>query len=248
VWRVNRVASTGSTNADLAALAAEGEPEGYVLVADQQTAGRGRLGRSWESPPGSSLSVSFLLRPVTVPSSSWPWLPLLVGVAAADAVDAAVADAVHAASGLDVGLKWPNDVLRDGAKLAGILVERTETSDGPAAVAGIGMNITAAPEGAASLADVGVSRDDVLDSLMSRLAERYRAWRGNPSAPELATAYRARCDTIGREIQAHLPGGETLTGRAIEIDDAGRLVIETEGRTRAIGAGEVVHVRPVSGA
>jgi hypothetical protein len=115
-------------------------------------------------------------------------------------------------------------------------------------VPGIGMNITAAPEGAASLADVGVSRDDVLDSLMSRLAERYRAWRGNPSAPELATAYRARCDTIGREIQAHLPGGETLTGRAIEIDDAGRLVIETEGRTRAIGAGEVVHVRPVSGA
>ena len=163
VWRVSRVASTASTNADVAGAARAGEPEGYVLVADEQTAGRGRLGRSWSSPPGTSLSVSVLLRPAGPPATMWSWLPLLVGVATVEAVRAVSAD--------DAVLKWPNDVLRDGRKLAGILVERVETPVGPAAVAGVGMNLAAAPEHAASLVDTGASRDRVLDAALSRVPE-----------------------------------------------------------------------------
>ncbi|MFW6091869.1 MAG: biotin--[acetyl-CoA-carboxylase] ligase, partial [Actinomycetota bacterium] len=121
---MSRVASTGSTNADVAAAAAAGEAEGYVLVADRQIAGRGRLGRPWSSPAGSSLSVSCLLRPPpTVGPGHWSWLPLLVGVAAVEAV--------RDAAGVEPRLKWPNDVLLDGAKLAGILVERVEGTGTP---------------------------------------------------------------------------------------------------------------------
>src|SRR5690606_6912654 len=127
------------------------------LAAGHQTRGRGRLGRSWESPRGTSLSVSFLLRPAGVPPARWPWLPLLVGVAAVDAV----ADA----AGVAAVLKWPNDVLLDGRKLAGILVERTDTPSGAAAVAGVGMNVQAAPPDAASLAHTGVTSERVLDAL-----------------------------------------------------------------------------------
>lgn len=238
MWRVNRVGSTGSTNADVARLARAGEPEGYVLAAVEQTAGRGRLGRAWSSPPGSSLSVSVLLRPDGVPAQRWSWLPLLVGVAAVAAVNDIAA--------VDATLKWPNDVLLDGRKLAGILVERVDVPAGPAAVAGIGMNITAAPAGAASLAPSGVTPDGVLDALLARLAERYRAWLADPAGLELAAAYRAACETIGRDVRAELPGSEPLTGRAIAVDGDGRLVIDTAAGAVAVGAGDIVHLRPAA--
>lgn len=236
VWRVSRVATTASTNADVAAAARAGEPEGYVLAADQQTAGRGRLGRSWSSPPGTSLSVSALLRPGT-PVTTWSWLPLLVGVA--------TVEAVHAVSAVDAVLKWPNDVLRDGRKLAGILVERVETSAGPAAVAGMGMNIGWAPEYAASLADTLVTRDDVLDAVLSRLADRYQRWSADPYGPDLATAYREACVTLGRQVRVELPGGSAISGRAVGIDDAGRLILSTSSGQRVVGAGDIVHLRPL---
>jgi BirA family biotin operon repressor/biotin-[acetyl-CoA-carboxylase] ligase len=233
---VSRVASTGSTNADVAAAARAGEPEGFVLVADEQTAGRGRLGRGWSSPPGTSLSVSVLLRPPRPPTTGWSWLPLLVGVAAREAVRDVAA--------VDAALKWPNDVQRDGRKLAGILVERVETLRGPAAVAGIGMNITAAPEGAASLSDTGVTRDGVLDALLARLAAWYQRWVSAPDGPELPEAYRRACATIGQRVRAELPGGGTITGRARAIDPDGRLVLSTAAGDRVIGAGDIVHLRP----
>jgi len=236
MWRVNRVDSTGSTNADVTALARTGEPEGYVLVAGEQTAGRGRLGRSWSSPPGSSLAVSVLLRPTAVPVQQWSWLPLLIGVAAVEAV--------HDAAAVKATLKWPNDVLLDGRKLAGILVERVETPAGACAVAGIGMNVTAAPDGAASLAGSGATVDGVLDALLARLARRYHAWTADPDAPDLAQAYRAACVTIGRDVRADLPGADPLTGRAVDIDGDGRLVIATSTGERAVGAGEIIHLRP----
>lgn len=236
MWRITRVEATGSTNSDVAAAAEAGEAEGYVLVADQQTAGRGRLGRPWSSPPGTSLSVSFLLRPPpAIQPGRWSWLPLLVGVA--------VVEAVRDAAGLDTRLKWPNDVLLDGAKLAGILVERVEPPSGAAAVVGVGMNVTVAPAGAASLAGTGATRDTVLDALLARLAARYAAWSADADAPDLPDAYRAVCDTLGREVQAELPGGETLTGRAVSVDEAGRLVVETASGRRVLGAGEIVHLR-----
>jgi BirA family biotin operon repressor/biotin-[acetyl-CoA-carboxylase] ligase len=177
-----------------------------------------------------------LLRPSGLPTRAWSWLPLLVGVAAVEAVgDAAAVDAV---------LKWPNDVQRDGRKLAGILVERADTPAGPAAVAGIGMNITSAPEDAASLADTGATRDDVLTALLARLATWYRRWLLTPGGPELAEAYRLSCGTLGQHVRVELPGGGTITGRAAGIDADGRLVLSTSAGERAIGAGDIVHLRP----
>src|SRR5215207_4886252 len=156
-WQVRRVAETGSTNADVVTLATAGAAEGTVLVADYQSAGRGRLGRSWQAPPGTGLAVSLLLRPTAVPAHRWPWLPLLTGVA--------VVEALRTYPGIDVVLKWPNDVLLKGGKLAGILVERVDGPAGAAAVVGVGLNVSAAPVGAASLFAAGfpdVSRDGVL--------------------------------------------------------------------------------------
>ena len=241
-WQVTRVAETGSTNADLAAAAREGAEEGLVVVADHQTAGRGRLGRVWQAPPRTGLAMSVLLRPSSVPAHRWPWLPLLVGVVVVEALDAYL--------GAKAALKWPNDVLLGGAKLAGILVERVETDGGPVAVAGIGLNVSAAPAHATSLVAAGyphVSRDGVLDALLSGFGERYEAWRrvGGDPAAWLASAYRQASDTLGLDVRAELPGHAPIEGRAIDVDEAGRLVVRTRSGDVAVGAGDVVHVRPV---
>ena len=122
-WRVEVVAETTSTNAGVADRFREGEGDGLVLVAEHQTAGRGRLGREWVAPPRSSLIVSFLFTP-EAPPERWPWLPLLTGVA--------TADAVRRATGVEVGLKWPNDVLaEDGRKLGGSCSSGSSTRDRP---------------------------------------------------------------------------------------------------------------------
>ena len=239
VWRIHRVETTGSTNADVAAVAVAGEPEGYVLVADQQMQGRGRLGRLWTSPPGSSLSVSVLLRPIDVAATSWPWLPLLVGVSAVEAV--------RDVAGVDARLKWPNDVLLDRSKLAGILVERTDTPGGPAAVVGVGMNVASAPSqemAAASLGEAGVTRDAVLTALLDRIAARYGQWRADPTESSLMTTYRQLCDTIGRDVRVELPGGVTIAGRAVDVDASGGLVVAAGDGHEVVSAGDVVHVRP----
>lgn len=245
MWSVHSVDSTGSTNADVAAAARSGAAEGYAVVAYHQSAGRGRLDRRWEAPPGTSLAMSFLLRPDGVPVARWAWLPLLAGVA--------VVDAVAAAAGASAVLKWPNDVLLDGGKLSGILTERIETPAGPAAVAGIGLNVAQTaeqlPPGGASLAPYGAGADAVLDAVAARLAEWYGAWRaagGDPYASGLAEAYAGRCDTLGREVRAELPGGDALVGRATAVDDAGRLLVAPSGGGEpvAVGAGDVVHLRP----
>jgi BirA family transcriptional regulator, biotin operon repressor / biotin---[acetyl-CoA-carboxylase] ligase len=243
LWRIRTVDVTGSTNADMAALARTGEPEGAVLIAGQQTAGRGRLGRHWESPRGTSLSVSLLLRPGDVPAARWPWLPLLTGVA--------VAGAVRAAAGVDAVLKWPNDVLVASAKLGGILVERVDRSDGAAAVVGIGLNVgqSAAqlPAGATSLGLQGatVTREDVLDAVLRHFRDEYVAWRraGGDATGGLRAAYRGLCDTVGRDVEALLPGALALRGKAVDVDVDGRLVLEVDGEQVVVSAGEVVHVR-----
>ena len=126
------VERTGSTNTDCAALARAGAPEGLVLAAEEQTAGRGRLGRTWLSPPRAALTFSVLLRPANVPPARRGWLPLLAGVA--------TTTAVRYVSGLDARLKWPNDLLLGPRKLAGILAEQS----GGAVIVGIGVNVSAA--------------------------------------------------------------------------------------------------------
>jgi BirA family transcriptional regulator, biotin operon repressor / biotin---[acetyl-CoA-carboxylase] ligase len=247
------VDQTGSTNADLLAAARTGADGGAVLVAEEQTAGRGRLDRSWQSQPGAALTFSVLLRPTGVPPAYRGWLPLLTGVA--------TASALRAATGVAVSLKWPNDVLgaadADGraGKLAGILAEQA----GDAIVVGIGLNVSAERdelpsdqatslwlEGAADL-----SRDGILIDIARELEVWYLRWTDDPKAGEaqssgLHAAYCDACSTIGREVRVELPGGGTLTGQAVGVDGLGRLVLSASGGEHAVSAGDVVHVRPAS--
>lgn len=225
-----------STNALVAARAAEGAPEGTAVVTEHQTAGRGRLDRSWHTPARAALTFSVLLRP-RQPASEWPWLPLLTGLAVVEALRDA---------GAPADLKWPNDVLLDGRKLAGLLAERVDTPTGPAAVLGIGINVTTTaaelPDGGASILLVTGSapdRTDLLLAIRTGLRQRYDAWSAGRVA-ELRAAYRERCDTLGRQVRVQLPAGRELTGRAEEVDDGGRLVVDG----RPVAAGDVVHVRP----
>lgn len=242
--RVDVVGRTGSTNADLAA--AVGAPEGTVLVAEAQDAGRGRIGRAWTSPPGAGLLFSVVLRPREVPRERWGWIPLLAGVALATALPA-----------VDARLKWPNDLLIGGAKAAGILAEVTGADPaGAGIVLGIGLNVSLTRDelpadrpDTTSLALAGVAdldRNDLLPRILDALAAGYTAWRaaaGDAEAAGLRDAYRERCDTLGREVRVALPAGETLSGIATDVDAEGRLVVGT----RAIAAGDVVHVRPAGG-
>jgi BirA family biotin operon repressor/biotin-[acetyl-CoA-carboxylase] ligase len=233
-------ARTGSTNADLAAAARAGAPAGTVHTTDQQTAGRGRLDRTWSSPAGSGAIVSVLLRPDHVPAARWVWLPLLVGLA----VDATVHEC-----GVDSGLKWPNDVLVDGRKIAGILLERVETSQGAAAVIGVGLNVTLRQdelpvETATSLVLEGATETDrtiVIRSLLRNLEALYRAWSasGGDPAGGIRDSYIRRCVTIGSRVRVTLPQDEVLEGQATGIDDLGRLLVDG----RAISAGDITHLR-----
>src|SRR4051812_15711395 len=169
-WRVEVEEATPSTNALVAERARAGEEPGLVVVTEHQTAGRGRLDRTWETPARSALTFSVLLRP-TAATQSWPWLPLLAGYAVAKALRAA---------GFEASVKWPNDVLLDDKKVAGILVERIETDDGPAAVVGIGLNVGMTAEElpvpeSTSLAVEGLAPDRtaLLVSLLASVWESY---------------------------------------------------------------------------
>jgi BirA family biotin operon repressor/biotin-[acetyl-CoA-carboxylase] ligase len=231
---------TGSTNADVAAAARQGAPEGLVHTTDQQTAGRGRLDRSWSSPPGSGVIISVLLRPDEVPAARWVWLPLLVGLA----VDATVHEC-----GVESELKWPNDVLVDGRKVAGILLERVETSAGAAAVIGVGLNVTLRADElpvptATSLALEGATETDrtiVIRSFLRNLQALYRAWTASAGDPAggIRDSYIRRCVTIGSRVKVMLPRDEILVGQATGIDDVGRIIVDG----RAISAGDITHLR-----
>jgi BirA family transcriptional regulator, biotin operon repressor / biotin---[acetyl-CoA-carboxylase] ligase len=245
LWQeVRVVAETGSTNADLAAAAERGAGEGLVLVAESQTAGRGRLHRDWTSPPRAGLTFSVLLRPDDVPATRWGWLPLLAGLS--------VARAVARLGELEARLKWPNDVLvgPDRRKAAGLLAQVA----GDAVVVGIGLNVTTRadelPDGATSLAASGSScsdRDPLLRALLRALAQDYRGWRaagGDAEASGLAAAYAGLSDTLGREVVVTLPAGDPVRGVASAIGGDGRLVVTGGTGTRTVAAGDVTHVRP----
>jgi BirA family transcriptional regulator, biotin operon repressor / biotin---[acetyl-CoA-carboxylase] ligase len=263
LWRdIRVVAETGSTNADVVALARAGEPEGLVLIAEAQSAGRGRLGRTWTAPPRSGLFFSLLLRPGSngddVPTSRWGWLPLLAGTA--------VRTAVERVSEVPVKLKWPNDLVVPsenpaddtaygaGRKLGGILVERVDSPAGPAAVVGIGLNVSLrsdelpAPH-ATSLALAGAAsadRDPVLRAVLREIERWYGDWTtaaGDPEASGLASAYSASCATLGRHVRMELPSGETVAGEAVSVDGDGCLILRTPAGDRVFSAGDVIHLR-----
>lgn len=236
---VRWTAETGSTNQDLLALAAQGAPEGLVLVTDHQTAGRGRLGRRWQAPPGSSLLVSVLLRP-----------SLAVGDAhrLTVAVAVAAAEACVMVAGVAPALKWPNDLVLDDRKLGGVLAESTVAGDRlDAVVVGLGLNVNwpALPAELAATAvslnhvcGQGVDREDLLAAILTRLDHWY------PPGDELAALYRELLGTIGRDVQVTLPDG-SFDGVAVDVTPQGHLVVEVdvEGERRTLAAGDVVHLR-----
>lgn len=239
------VASLPSTNAALAVAARDGAPGRTVLVAEHQSAGRGRAARSWVAPARSGLTLSVLLRPSEVPQPRWGWLPLLAGVV--------LCRTVTTLGGVPAALKWPNDLLLGVhlRKAAGIL---SEVVPGPAVVIGIGLNVTARPEelpvpGATSLAQeqsACTDRELLLQTLLGELAREVLVWSshgGDPEASGLGEEYRRRCATLGRQVRVELPGRPALAGSAVDVDGDGRLVVLSEGRRRALAAGDVTHVR-----
>lgn len=224
-WRVSVVARTVSTNADVALRSRQGEQPGLVVVAEEQTGGRGRLGRTWVSPPRAGLTFSALL---SVPPS--PWVPLLAGVA--------VATAVRDVCGVEPRLKWPNDVLIGDAKVCGLLAEVATVAGEPSRVVlGVGLNVTTttaelpADRPATSLRLAGATVTDRATLLRAILAEL--------AADHSPTEYRGWCATVGQDVTLTLPGDVRVTGRAEAIDVDGRLVVD--GTPYAVG--EVVHLR-----
>jgi BirA family biotin operon repressor/biotin-[acetyl-CoA-carboxylase] ligase len=185
--------------------------------------------------------MSALLRPTVVPSARWPWLGLLVPLA--------VAAAVRQVGEIPATVKWPNDVLVEDRKLAGILLERV---DGPAAVVGIGLNVTLResekPHPAATslaLEDAATTdRATVMAAVLRELAARYREWvdaAGDPSV--IVPNYRKYSATLGRIVRVELPDGTFLEGTARDLDDDGRLIVDTPDGPRTLAAGDVTHLR-----
>ncbi|MEH0935263.1 biotin--[acetyl-CoA-carboxylase] ligase [Micromonospora psammae] len=262
-WRrLDLRVETGSTNADAAAAARAGEPEGLVVVAERQTAGRGRRGRVWQSPARAGIATSVLLRPgeavaerrwQPAPPTGYGWLPLLAGVA--------LVEAVTRLAELDAGLKWPNDLLVGDAKCAGILAEAVpgaSPAQPPAIVLGVGLNVTLRahelpenPTGlpATSLQLAGAAatdRDPLLRALLRSLADWYDRWRtagGDAVASGLRDAYLAGCVTVGRQVRVLLPDGGELTGLATGVDPDGRLLVDTPTGERPVAAGDILHLR-----
>ncbi|GGV86912.1 biotin--[acetyl-CoA-carboxylase] ligase [Streptomyces griseoloalbus] len=255
LWsQVDVVQRTGSTNTDLVARAVSGAVrEGAVLVAEEQTAGRGRLDRQWSAPARSGLFFSVLLTPREVPVDRWGWLPLLTGVA--------VATGLSRAAGVDTALKWPNDVLvtvgGEERKAGGILAEGAGEGG---VVVGVGINVSLRADelpvptaGSLALAGaVSTDRDPLLRGMLRALEEWYGRWReagGDAGACGLQETYAAGCATLGRVVRAELPGDRALVGEAVAVDGDGRLVLATrEGVQEPVGAGDIVHLRPAGGA
>lgn len=261
---VRWVAETGSTNTDVLELARQGEPEGIVVVADHQTAGRGRRGRTWEAPPGASLMLTVLLRP-----------PAAVAGLATMTVALAASDAVAELAGVAPRLKWPNDLVWPGdgsgpdRKLAGILAEadwpagsgiaagyRPPSPTERAVVAvGIGLNVAWAGRAPEELADVAVALDeitapapppdriDLLVGLLGHLDRLDRDLRGDGGRSRLLDRWRERSATLGRRVRVDL-GADDVEGTAVDVTDEGQLVVETlEGERRILAVGDVVHLR-----
>ncbi|MER6702464.1 biotin--[acetyl-CoA-carboxylase] ligase [Streptomyces fimicarius] len=246
------VESTGSTNTDLAGRARTGAVgEGAVLVAEEQTAGRGRLERTWTAPPRSGLFLSVHLEPGGIPVERWGWVPLLAGVAAATGL--------AKSAGVDMSLKWPNDLLvsveGEERKTGGILGEFA----GDGIVVGLGINVSlradelpAPTAGSLALAGaVSTDRETLLRAVLRSLEDWYGRWKaagGDAAASGLQAAYAAGCATLDRTVRAELPGGKSLVGEAVAIDGDGRLVLSTEGGLQQpVSAGDIVHLRGAAG-
>ncbi len=255
---VRRFSSIDSTNRYLLDEARAGAPEGVVAVADHQTAGRGRLGRSWEAPPGANLLMSVLLRP-DLPADERHLVTAAVALAACDAIESLPREL--ALAGL-VKIKWPNDLVdRTGHKLAGVLAEAdlTATAGGPPpVVVGIGINVNwpgpnddLPPELASTATSLRlqaagggeVDREMVLAGVLTELELRVAALADPTGRQGLASDLAAQCTTIGASVRVDLPDG-SFEGLATGLTPEGHLVVDVDGAPRTVVAGDVVHVRP----
>jgi BirA family biotin operon repressor/biotin-[acetyl-CoA-carboxylase] ligase len=235
---VRWLAEAGSTNDVAAEAARAGAPEGLVVGADRQRAGRGRRGRSWLAAAGHALLVSVVLRPGVAPVDAG-LLPIVVAVGTAEAI------------GPEARIVWPNDILVGGRKVAGILCEMSADQERVAwAVAGVGVNVRSAPAledarweaGALSDAGAAPARADLLVRLLGAVGRAYAAWVDVDAAGVL-DAYAERDALAGRDVTVSL-GAEEVAGRCAGTDPLGRLRVRTAAGERLLGAGEVVRVAP----
>lgn len=233
----------GSTNTALMEEARAGAREGLVVVADHQTAGRGRLGRTWSAEPGTALLVSVLLRP-PLPAEEMSVVLMAAGLAACDGVEAA--------AGFRPGLKWPNDLVVGDRKLAGLLTESTGGND-PGVVLGLGVNVSAgaypaelAGEATSCEEEAGraVDREELLTGLLIALELRYATAVGPDGLQATLAAYRADSATVGRRVRVALTAGDQVEGEAAGVADDGRLlVVDDAGAEHLIHVGDVKHLR-----
>jgi BirA family transcriptional regulator, biotin operon repressor / biotin---[acetyl-CoA-carboxylase] ligase len=239
VWRVEHLEEIDSTNTYLKRRVLDGSPEGLVALADFQTAGRGRLGRSWVAPPRSSLLFSVVLRPALDAND----LQLVVA-----AVALSTRSALERLSGLRAQLKWPNDLIAGDRKLGGVLAEVVVTPAGFDVVVGLGLNLTfEGPDhvDATSVkAETGLTLEPrgVLDIVLEELEVRREELDSEEGRAGLRADYERALATIGAWVRVEHHGG-TSEGHARGIDDAGRLVVEIDGEREIFGVGDVVHLR-----
>jgi len=239
-----RFESIDSTNLEAMRQARAGAPEGLSVVAREQSAGRGRLERTWHSPKDAGLYFSIVLRP-KLTMNLWPLLPLMAALS--------VSDALMKSCGLRADIKWPNDILADERKLCGILAETIETASGPAAVVGIGINLTkeAVPEelrsAASSLEEMTSQKIDgekVLSELMKAIAERYQVLQSEGGTEHTIREWCANSSyAFGRQVRVSLPG-DSFVGVTRGLDNDGALRVElSDGRIKQVRAGDVTALR-----
>lgn len=240
VTRVEWHERCSSTNAIAGAAAEAGMPAGLLVLADEQTAGRGRHGRTWSAPPATSLLMTLLLRPQVAPAAT-TLVPLLAGMVLAETVSRHLPESA-------VTVKWPNDLLADGRKAAGVLAE----ARGDAVVLGLGVNIDwrgidRPPElaDATSIAEAAghdVDRWRVLAGFIGMLSQRYDYWQQMPTA--FLDGYRQWSSTIGRQVRVHRLDGTQVDGEVTGIGDDGALLLRTaSGASLSVNEGDVEHLR-----
>ncbi|MGW4927880.1 biotin--[acetyl-CoA-carboxylase] ligase [Agromyces sp. NPDC004153] len=271
VPRLEFLATAGSTNDELREAAtgpaAAAWPHGGVIVTDDQTSGRGRLGRTWLAPTGKTLAISVLLRPelpggAPFPPEGYGWIPLIAGAAMTEAVRRAVEAAASAkdddeeddgTGGIEVELKWPNDVLVSGYKVCGILSELIPETG--AVVVGAGLNLTLDEHDLPTLTSTSLllvtgvhpDADRVLADYLGTFLSLVRAFAehgADAAASGVADRVSSLCGTLGAEVRVELPGGRELLGVAERLEPDGRLLVrDRNGEAQAVAAGDVTHLR-----
>ena len=244
--RIVRFESLPSTNTEVARLAAEGAAEGVAVLADEQTAGRGRLQRAWSSPKGAGLYFSILLRPA-IAIERWPLITFLAALA--------TGDALREAGKVETDIKWPNDLLANERKICGILAEAIETPSGRAVVVGIGINLTddAFPPEIANVAtsvaaEAGRGRQSEREAILAALLSSLSRWYSllqEPDGPlKIVAAWSSRSSYASGKLVQVTNGDETLQGITRGVEDDGALRVETAQGIQLIRAGDVTSVRP----